>query len=249
MARVLCVFLLVLCVAAGVSGCRQGAAEPGAPPAPAAPPVKTAPATPLAEKKQALYGDEDTWSPSWDALIEQSLPPDLLSATAARAVRQYCPAFAEASDTDKRAFWAYTFQALAAAEAGLTPTADVHHTETAVDHTDPATHRLARQEGLLQLKYEDAQRYGCDFDYASDSRRPAKDPQKTILQPERNLSCGLKIMDNQIITQGKPLVSRTSYWSTLQPGTAGYRVFARQMANVPEACGLHTGQSGTTHAR
>jgi hypothetical protein len=49
----------------------------------------------------------------------------------------------------------------------------------------------------------------------------------------------VKIMENQIVTQGKPLVSRASYWATLQPGTAGFRVFEKQMANVPEACGLH----------
>jgi hypothetical protein len=89
----------------------------------------------------------------------------------------------------------------------------------------------------LQLTYEDAQRYGCDFDWERDRRLPAKDPSRTILQPANNLGCGLKIMENQIITQGKPLVSRSSYWSTLQPGTVSYRVFAKQMANVPEACG------------
>jgi hypothetical protein len=46
-------------------------------------------------------------------------------------------------------------------------------------------------------------------------------------------------MENQIVTQGKPLVTHNSYWSTLQPGTAGYRVFAKQMANVPASCALH----------
>ena len=40
-------------------------------------------------------------------------------------------------------------------------------------------------------------------------------------------------------TPGRPLVTRTSYWATLQPGTAGYRVFAKQMANVPSDCRLH----------
>ena len=47
-------------------------------------------------------------------------------------------------------------------------------------------------------------------------------------------------MDNQIDKLGKPLIVRSSYWSTLQPGTPSYRVFARQMTNVPAACGLRT---------
>jgi hypothetical protein len=82
----------------------------------------------------------------------------------------------------------------------------------------------------------DAERYGCDFDWAKDKQLPEKDPAKTILQPKNNLTCGVKILDNQLIKQRKPLLSKTSYWSTLQPGTVSYRVFAKQMANVPSVC-------------
>jgi hypothetical protein len=209
----------------------------------ATPEVKVAPQTPLAEKKDELgTSDSDGWTPALDAYVEKNLPPDLLSAQAAKAVHSYCPAFGQISEVDKRTFWAYTMQAIAAAEAGLKPTADVHHTEAAVAKTDAVTHRAVRQQGLMQVTYEDAQRYGCDFDWAADSKLPEKDPKRTILQPEANLACGLKIMDNQIITQGKPLLVRTSYWSTLQPGTQSYRVFAKQMANVPAACGTHAQQ-------
>jgi hypothetical protein len=56
-------------------------------------------------------------------------------------------------------------------------------------------------------------------------------------------------MQNQIITQGKPLVTRTSYWATLQPGTAGHRVFAKQMANAPADCSLHRRTRTASHAR
>ncbi len=168
----------------------------------------------------------------------RTLPPDLLGERAARAVRVYCPRFAEETEPEKREFWAYTFQAIAAAEAGLNPTSDVHHLEPAVDTIDPVTKRPARQEGLLQLKYEDAERYGCDFDWETDRRLPVKDPERTILQPSKNLGCGIKIMENQIVMLHRPLVTRASYWATLQPGTAGYRVFARQMADVPASCGV-----------
>jgi hypothetical protein len=196
-----------------------------------------APATPIAEKKAEL-GNTKTWDPGWDALIEQALPADMLSPQAARAVRLYCPRFAGLQDADKRAFWAYTFQALAGAEAGLNADSDVHHTAAAVNKIDPATHRATRQEGLLQLKYEDADRYGCDFDWQRDKALPEKDPNRTILEPARNLGCGIKIMEDQIISKNEPLVTRRSYWATLQPGTAGYRDFAKQMVNVPADCGL-----------
>jgi hypothetical protein len=232
LAGVICVCVVVAC-----AGCKGGGKP--AVQTPAQPAVVAAPATPLDEKKAELGGT--TWDPQWDAVVEKAVPADLLSAQAARAVRMYCPRFTEQTETQKREFWAYTFQAIAAAEAGLNPTADVHHVQAPVNVVDPVTKRPARQEGLMQVKYEDAQRYGCDFDWEKDRALPVKDPSRTILDPARNLGCGVKIMENQIVAQGKPLVSRTSYWATLQPGTAGFRVFAKQMVNVPASCGVRRG--------
>lgn len=227
---------LCACLTTSLIACNRGGVKEAAhvsdPPTPA---MKPAPSTPIAEKKEELGGT--TWQPEWDAVVEQALPPDMLSATAAHAVRSYCPRFAEESEADKRAFWAYVFQALAGAEAGLNPTTDVRHRQAVLNKVDTVAKRPIRQEGLLQLTYEDAQRYGCDFDWERDRRLPEKDPGRTILQPANNLGCGVKIMENQIITQKEPLVVRNSYWSTLQPGTVSYRVFAKQMANVPAACG------------
>lgn len=139
-------------------------------------------------------------------------------------------------DADKRAFWAYTFQALAGAEAGLTPTTDVRHTEPEVAVQDTVTKRMVRSEGLLQLTYMDATRYGCDFNWEQDKLLREKDPAKTILRPSNNLLCGVKILENQMITLRKPLLTSSSYWVTLRPGRPSYLVFAKQMTNVPAAC-------------
>ena len=231
-----------------LTACTRPAAPPPSQTQTPQPITKPTPPTPIAEKKEEL-GNPNTWQPAWTAFIEKSLPDDLISEKAARAVRPYCPRFPELTAADKRAFWAYTFQALAAAEAGLNPTADVHHTAAAVNKVDPETDRLSRQEGLLQLKYEDATRYNCPFDYAADRHLPAKDPSRTILQPDRNLTCGLHIMQNQIITQGHPLVTRDSYWATLQPGTAGHSVFRRQMINVPSDCRPIRRTRASSHTR
>jgi hypothetical protein len=140
------------------------------------------------------------------------------------------------SEVDRRTFWAYVFQALSGAEAGLVPTTDVRHTEPEVAVEDTVTKRMVRSEGLLQLTYMDATRYGCDFDWEKDKGLPEKDPQRTILQPENNLMCGIRIMKTQLIDKQKPLATRSSYWSTLQPGTISYKVFVKQMANVPGVC-------------
>ena len=168
--------------------------------------------------------------------VEKALPAGMLSSRVARDVRPFCPRFASLQEPDKRAFWAYFFQALAGAEAGLKPTTDVRHTEPEVAVKDDVTKRMVRSEGLLQLTYMDAKRYGCDFDWEADKKLAVKDPDKTILQPEQNLECGVKIMANQLLGQHRPLLSSKSYWSTLRPGGPSYAVFAKQMANVPKVC-------------
>jgi hypothetical protein len=199
------------------------------------PPVKPAPPTPIAVKKEEL--GQPGWNPDWDRTIENAIPPKFLtSRRVARDVKPLCPRYRHLSDADKKQFWAYFFQALAGAEAGLQPTSDVRHNDPAVAVRDPVTKRIVRQEGLLQLAYMDADRYGCDFDWEGDKHLPEKDPQKTILQPENNLLCGMKILSNQLLTRRWPLLTRKSYWITLQPGTISFRVFLKQMANVPEVC-------------
>jgi hypothetical protein len=217
-----------------VGGCAKGVTqEPAA--VLAKPELKPAPATPIAEAKEEL--GKPSWDPEWDKVVERSLPPELLSSRkVAKDVKPFCPRFARMSEVDKRAYWAYFFQALAGAEAGLEPTTNVRHTEPEVAVKDTVTKRMVRSEGLLQLTYMDADRYGCDFDWEKDKKLPEKDPDKTILQPANNLLCGVKILDNQLIALNRPLLSHKSYWSTLQPGTVSFKVFRKQMANVPEPC-------------
>ena len=222
---------IVLCGMAWIGvGCSRNAATQQ--PAPAE--VKAAPPTPIAIKKDEL--GTASWDPAWDRTIEQALPPDLLSPRVARAVKPFCTQFKVMDEGDKRAFWAYFFQALAGAEAGLEPTTDVRHSEPEVAVKDTVTNRMVRSEGLLQLTYMDADRYGCDFDWAKDKVLAEKDPEKTILQPDNNLKCGVRILTNQLIDRHEALATASSYWSTLRPGTMGYRVFVKQMTNVPTAC-------------
>jgi hypothetical protein len=198
--------------------------------------IKPGPPTPIAVKKDEL-GDDENWDPQWDVVVEENLPTEMLSSRVSKAVHPFCPRFNTLSDPDKRSYWAYFFQALAGAEAGLKPTSDVRHTEPEVAVVDPITHRITRQEGLLQLTYQDSDRYNCDFDWDNDKQLPEHDPSKTILQPKNNLLCGIKILKNQLIDLHEPLLTPKSYWSTLRPGTVSYRVFAKQMTNVPIACG------------
>jgi hypothetical protein len=200
--------------------------------------TKPAPPTPIDEKKVELGGTP--WNPQWDEIIEKAMPPEMLSSQVPRGVRRFCPRFYEISETEKRVFWAYFFQALAGAEAGLNPNTSVRHNVTDVAKRDEVTGKTMRSEGLLQLAYADQKRYGCNFDWQVDRALKVNDPAKTILQPKNNLECGVKILVKQTIIQHKPLLTRSGYWSTLRPDGPSYRVFAKQMSNPPAACRLLT---------
>jgi len=41
------------------------------------------------------------WNPEWDQIIEQALPPEMLSSQVPRDVRRFCPRFYEMGETDK----------------------------------------------------------------------------------------------------------------------------------------------------
>jgi hypothetical protein len=95
----------------------------------------------------------------------------------------------------------------------------------------------------------DADRYGCDFDWDRDKALPEKDPSRTILTPRNNLLCGVKIMENQILTKRKPLLSSSSYWVTLRPAAPSYLVFAKQMKNVPPVCRVAPVEEASAEAK
>ena len=114
------------------------------------------------------------WDPEWDQIVEKALPAEMLSALVPKDVLRFCPRFYGMQEADKRVFWAYFFQALAGAEAGLNPTTSVRHTEPGVTKRDEVRGTAARTEGLLQLAYADKSRYGCDFDWETDRKLKQK---------------------------------------------------------------------------
>ncbi len=59
-----------------------------APPPPPQPQIKAAPPTPIAQQKAEL-GDDETWQPEWDIIVEKELPIELLSPKVAKAVKPF----------------------------------------------------------------------------------------------------------------------------------------------------------------
>jgi len=59
--------------------------------------IKPVPSTPIDMKKVDLGGTP--WNPQWDQIIEEALPPEMLSSQAPRGVRRFCPRFYEMGTT------------------------------------------------------------------------------------------------------------------------------------------------------
>lgn len=138
-------------------------------------------------------------------------------------VKEFCPAFFSLSRDEKLNFWVYLISAVVKYESAFDPTSRMKEPGMG---TDPVTGQPVYSEGLLQLSYQDSLGYKfCDeFDWRSDSKLAVRDPKKTILDPYKNLACGIRIL-NQIVAR-KDLIAFDSghYWSTLKPSRANSKV-------------------------
>ncbi len=123
-------------------------------------------------------------------------------------------------------YWCAFFRALAASESGLDPF-DVYWEKSLGKPRgyDPITGRKYNSEGLLQLSYSDHEYYGCDFDWSTDKDKPDHDPSKTIFDPQKNLECGMMILDKLLRKHGKLIFNRGHYWAVLMPRNKRHKDF------------------------
>lgn len=120
---------------------------------------------------------------------------------------EFCPNYDNLSSSDKRAFWVYFLSAIAKRESNLNP--KLTYTESFND----STKTKVRSRGLLQLSYESSKLYGCGFT-----------TRKEIYVAEKNLRCGIKILDHWITidgaiagkTKNKTWRGAARYWSVLR---------------------------------
>jgi hypothetical protein len=131
-------------------------------------------------------------------------------------ITSFCPAFFSLSPSQKISFWVHLVSAMVRFESNFDPTARMHETTMGIDSI---TSEPVHSEGLLQLSYQDVRAYPfCnEFDWSADSRLSRTDPRKTILDPLKNLTCGIRILNRQV--ERKDLIAFRSgqYWAVLIP--------------------------------
>lgn len=129
---------------------------------------------------------------------------------------KFCPRYGSLNNDQRANVWAALFSAMAKYESAYSPTSRMHETTMG---TDPVTRNPVYSEGLLQLSYQDTQwARWCEFDWSKDQHLAAKDPRKTILDPFKNLYCGVGIMARQIKNKGSITVSSGAYWAVIKSG-------------------------------
>jgi hypothetical protein len=131
-------------------------------------------------------------------------------------IETFCPQYYKLDNDQRANAWAALFAGVAKYESSYNPLS--RYNETTMG-TDPITRQPVYSEGLLQLSYQDIQGFPfCEFDWNKDKNLSSTDPKKSVLDPYKNLYCGVGIMAKQITRKGLITVSSGAYWSTLKSG-------------------------------
>lgn len=153
----------------------------------------------------------------WSSYLEEIILNQWSSLlNGANDIESFCPRYFQLDNFQRANVWAALFSGVANYESAYNP---LTRFQESTMGTDPITRKPVYSEGLLQLSYQDIQAYPfCEFDWNKDKSLSATSAQKTILDPLKNLYCGVGIMAKQITRKGHITLTSGAYWSTLQSG-------------------------------
>lgn len=133
-------------------------------------------------------------------------------------IAQFCPMYDRLGKEDRLNFWAEFTSAVSKFESSWKAT--TRFTETSMG-IDPITGKQVVSEGIFQLSYQDVKwAKFCEFNWANDNRLypSLSDPRRSILDPFKNISCGLQILNRQVNSKAAIALSSGVYWSVLKVG-------------------------------
>lgn len=169
------------------------------------------------ENTSAPHPERKAWSQTVAAVLKEREA----SFAKAKDMKVYCPKFATLSSSGKLKALGELIVGITYYESGYSPTSRMIETNLGgkSNPVDPITKRPVASEGLLQLSYQDIQwAKFCEFDWSKDKGLSDKDPKKTIMDPHKNLRCGIKILANQIDSKGEINLASGVYWAVLREG-------------------------------
>lgn len=119
--------------------------------------------------------------------------------------------------------WQAVFKALAYAESGFK--LNCRYVEPPSLGKDAVTGIQNTSEGLLQLSYQDAKYHSCEFDWSIDKKLHKDSMLKTIFNLEKNIKCGMQIMNKLIGKKNHYIFNDGNYWAVLKPNNKRHKVF------------------------
>ncbi|MBX9768255.1 MAG: hypothetical protein K2X47_13355 [Bdellovibrionales bacterium] len=164
--------------------------------------------TPLWEPR--ISGSANWTSGTLRAIL--NFAPNLLQGS--EDIKDLCPSYLKLTLENRAGFLVYFISALARYESGFETTTRYHESTMG---NDAVTGLPVYSEGLLQLSYQDTKWAPfCEFDWTRDRTLSPTDPRKTIFDPIKNLSCGIRILDRQVEKKGKLLIGSGAYWAVIK---------------------------------
>lgn len=153
----------------------------------------------------------------WSRFVYQVVDDVLDQLDQVQDAEMFCPSYSSLSRNQKVNFWGQLIAGVAYYESAWNPLSRMQ--ESTFSEPDDITGRPVYSEGLLQLSYGDIEWAPyCEFDWGHDKSLSAKDPNKTILNPEINLNCGIRILADQIARKKEIALKTGVYWATLREG-------------------------------
>lgn len=151
----------------------------------------------------------------WSAYLQDIIMTQWSSLlSGASDITAFCPTYHSLQNAERANVWAQLFVAVTKYESAYSPVSRMHETTMG---TDPVTGQPVYSEGLLQLSYQDVQwAKWCEFSWAADKNLSPTSPLKTILDPYKNLNCGVGIMAQQIKNKGSIILDSGVYWAVLK---------------------------------
>ena len=157
------------------------------------------------------------WPTDYDTIVQSHISSEMISS----APGSLCPNY---NKVDKSLFWVNLVKSISYAECNWNRID--RYIENGIPGEDPITHTTVVSEGLLQMSYGDQLSYSgapdCErMNYSADLGKSLAD--RSIMDPEINLSCGMEIMTSLLQSNSNVTASLGRYWSTIRSGKMASR--------------------------
>lgn len=190
----------------------------------------TNPVDPVEQYLPLAWEKKVPGSQKWSLFIYHTIlnnEKQMLADHAATDVEIFCPNFQKLSQTQRLNFWGQLLAGIAKFESSWNPIS--RYLEPSSMGKDGITGLPVVSEGLLQLSYQDGLYHGaaCLFDWSKDKllqiKNPA-DPLKTILDPYKNLRCGIQILAHQLEKHHAIVIDKGVYWAVIRKNNNSQKI-------------------------